>query len=213
MTHRFSILIATLCFCSMATAQSNIDDKELTYLIDVVEMLRVSSKTNFDKATRILAGDTKWTPMNETGVVREGIECKASEKVAGFKLNRILTKVDGERKFVTTHGDMVNGEDCRYDYSLYERALKAKAQVNYTLKGREGKQTFVIIPYNSSAKFEAYIECDGNRIAHKQGRDGTIIVTWDDGVPTKEQEFVLSIKNNTNSSQSFVIINHNTRKK
>lgn len=213
MKHKFFALLITLCIGTIAFAQSHIDDKELSSLVDVVKMLRTSNEGNFNKAIQILTNDAKWTPMDETGAVREGKECKASEKVPGFKLNRILSKVNGGSKYVSTHGDMVNGEDTRYDYSLYERALKAKTEIKYQLKGREGKQTFVIVPFNTSAKFDVAIECNGRIISGTPNPDGTIVVSWGEGVPTKAQEFSLHIKNKTGSSQSFVIINHNTRKK
>ncbi len=214
MRFRLFTLAAMMYICTVAVAQSATDDKELSSLIDVVKLLRVSNETNFNKATQILTSDTKWTPMDETGAVREGKECKASEKVPGFKLNRILSKVNGSRKYVSTHGDMVNGEDTRYDYSLYERALKGKTEVKYQLKGREGRQVFVIVPYNASAKLEVAIECNGKRVVKgTPNPDGSVVVSWGKGVPSKSQVFTLSIKNNESSSQSIVIINHNTRKK
>ena len=214
MRFRFFSLIAMLYVCTIAMAQSTINDKELQALIDVVKLLRVSNEANFNKATQILKSDTKWTPMDETGDVREGKECKASEKVPGFKLNRILSKVDGSRKYVSTHGDMVNGEDTRYDYSLYERALKGKTEVKYQLKGREGKQVFVIVPFNASAKLEVAIECNGKRVvAGTRNPDGSVVVSWEKDAPSRTKAFTLSIKNNESSSQSFVIINHNSRKK
>lgn len=213
MKYRFLTFIATLCICAVAMAQSTIDDKELSSLIDVVKMLRVSNETNFNKAIQILTSDNRWTPMDETGAVREGKECKASDKVPGFKLNRILSKVNGSRKYVSTHGDMVNGEDARYDYSLYERAIKSKTEVKYLLKGREGKQVFVIVPFDALVKLDVTIECNGKKVSGKRNSDGSIIVSWEKNVPSRTQEFILSINNSNNTSQSFVIINHNTRKK
>lgn len=214
MKHRFIALISTLCICTIATAQSTIDDKELSLLIDVVKMLRVSNESSFNKATELLKSDTRWTPMDETGAVREGKECKASEKVPGFKLNRILSKINGGRKYVSTHGDMVNGEDTRYDYSLYERTMKSGAEVQYSLTGREGKQTFVIVPFNNDASFEVCILFKGKKvISEKPSADGIIVIEWTKDVPSTTQSFNLIVKNKKRTPQSFVIINHNTRKK
>lgn len=206
------ILVLFLGIAATGAAQS-LNDKELKSLVDVVKMLRTPSEANFKKATNILTGDTKWTRMDETGAVRDGIECKASEKVPGFKLNRILTKVEDGRKYVSTHGDMVNGEDSRYDYSLYERALKPHAQAKYLLKGRVGRQTFVIVPFDSSAKIDASIECGDVKVKGKRGPDGTVTVVWDKTVSGADKGLNLVVKNNDASSRSFVIINHNTRKK
>ena len=97
----------------------------------------MSTEANFKKATGILSADMKWTPMNETGSVRPE-ECKPSDRVKGFKLNRILFKAEGSRKYVSTHGDMINGEDARFDYSLYERTLgKGFGMVLFAWKKRQ----------------------------------------------------------------------------
>lgn len=213
MCKKLIILFVSLCVCSSVTAQIGIEDKELTVLVDVVGMLRKSTEEGFNKASRILSDDVKWIPMYETGRVREDLECKASEKVPGFKLNRILTKAYESRKYVSTHGDMVNGEDARYDYSLYERTIKPMAQVDYHLTGREGKQVFIVIPYNRSALLEATIRCAGKKWSGKVIDDGTSIIKWETDTPSGDMEFVLSVTNGSDSPQSFVIINHNTRRK
>lgn len=213
MVQRLLSFFASLCFCSGLMAQTGIEDKELAVLVDVVGMLRESTEENFNKASRILSDDVKWIPMYETGRVREDLECKASEKVPGFKLNRILSKAYESRKYVSTHGDMVNGEDARYDYSLYERTLKPMAQVDYHLSGREGKQVFIVIPYNRSAPLEAAIKCAGKKWSGKVEDDGTSIIKWETDTPSGDMELVLSVTNGSDSPQSFVIINHNTRRK
>lgn len=209
------ITVSLLAFISIAltaNGQLHLDDETMT-LVEIVKMLRISNEANFNKATKLLSNDLKWTPMNETGNVRD-VECKASDKVTGFKLNRILSKVEGSRKFVTTHGDMVNGEDTRFDYSLYERRLKAKSTVNYQLKGRSGKQTFVIIAYNKTARLKSSVKYGDKEVCKATSNtDGIVELTWDSNLPIPEKEFTLTISNETNLPQPFVIINHNTRKK
>lgn len=213
MKHSLYIILIALGLCSAAVVQFVSDDRELAALVDIVKMLRESNETNFRKATDILTSDMKWTPMDETGAVRDGVECKASENVPRFKLNRILSRVDGSRKYVSTHGDMVNGEDTRYDYSLYERALRPKAKVEYALKGREGRQTFIVVPYNTTAKLDVSIVINGKKIVGQSEADGTVVVNVDKNLPVKTDKLNLSISNKTNLPQAFVIINHNTRKK
>lgn len=215
MKSRIYTLLLILCFSISTFAQkATFSDKELSALVDIVKMLRTSNETNFNKATQVLKSDTKWTMMDETGAVRADKECKASDKVPGFKLNRILSKVSGGRKYVATHGDMVNGEDTRYNYSLYERALKPGVEVAYRLKGREGKQTFVIVPFKADAKFEVAVKSNGKTVSSsKKNPDGTVVVEWTKNTPSKTLTFDLVVKNGSKDSQSFVIINHNTRNK
>lgn len=204
------IILLSLFVCTMPLSAQT--DKELASLISVVKLLRVSTESNFKKATGILSADMKWTPMNETGSVKPE-ECKPSDKVKGFKLNRILSKAEGARKYVSTHGDMINGEDARFDYSLYERTLKAKATVRYRLRGRKGKQTFVIVPFHKSATVDfavALVGCTAKGMCDMSA--GTIMIECNAGTIRNSNEVVLIVENKSSKPQPFVIINHNTRK-
>lgn len=210
-----SYLITTLLLCTAlqsATAQT-ITDKELGALVDVVKMLRTRNEATYNKARQILSADSKWTPMNETGGRQEG-ECRPADVVDKFKLNRILTNVEGSRKYVTTHGDMLNGEDERYNYSLYERTVKAGAKVTYKIKGREGRQTFVVVPFAQGAPaLSASVSIDQKPIGKFVMEDGILVAECSSEAITRDREIVLTIENkNRSANQAFVILNHNTRK-
>lgn len=210
---RLFYIFIIMCISTTVWSQSLTEDKELALLVDVVKMLRVAGEKNFNKGIDLLQSDYKWTPMDETGNIRSGVECNATEGVPSFRLNRIMSRVAGNRRYESTHGDMINGENTDYDYSLYERALKPDAEVSYELKGREGRQTFVIVPYNKSATMEAYIESDDVRITGDRKPDGSIVISWTTNLPTMTHEFLLVVRNDMPSSQSFVILNHNSRSK
>lgn len=209
---KITICIILLSLSGYLMPLSAQTDKELASLVNVVKLLRVSTEANFKKATGILSADMKWTPMNETGSVRPE-ECKPSDRVKGFKLNRILFKAEGSRKYVSTHGDMINGEDARFDYSLYERTLKAKSTVWYCLRGRKGKQTFVIVPFNKSATPDLTVTLAGSAAKGKCDMGaGTITIECNAGTIRNSNEVVLIVENKSSKPQPFVIINHNTRK-
>lgn len=203
-----------LLFVHCVSAQS-INDKELQSLIGVVKMLRVSDEPTFNKATRILVADTKWTSMSELGIKQKS-ECFPVDKVPGFKLNRILSKAEGSRKYVYTHGDMLNGEDERYNYSLYERSVKAGQEVTYKMKGREGAQVFVLVPFMEEAsQLSGYITLDDGRqiMFETEKQDKGILVAYcESSMLTRDKLFSVTVKNGSLLNQSFVIINHNTRK-
>lgn len=212
-----SVLILGFLFLLIqwGTAQS-IDDKELQSLIGVVKMLRTSDEATFNKASQILlTADIKWTSMNELGI-KQKTECLPVDKVPGFKLNRILSKAEGNRKYVYTHGDMLNGEDERYNYSLYERSVKAGMEVTYSLKGREGAQVFVLIPFKGeNAQLSGYITLDGGQqiVFETEKQDvGLLVAYCKSSILTRDKKFSITIKNGSQENQSFVIINHNTRK-
>ena len=167
---KYKLFILFLLFgCQIAVAQ-HIVDEELQSLVAVVKMLRNSNENAFNQVSQLLASDEKWTPMSELGV-RQSTECLPVDRVAGFKLNRILSKVEGNRKFVYTHGDMLNGEDERYNYSLYERSVKAGQKVSYRLKLNTGK------PFREGYKYEVTIHVFGHQRIQLQLGD----ITWGDG--------------------------------
>lgn len=208
------IIIAMMLVLGVAGAQAQEMDEELETLVSWVKMLRDGSSVSYARVQKQLKSDPKWTPMNETGTLKEQ-ECKPSEIRKRFKLNRILSQVDEGRKKVATHGDMLNGEDERYDYSLYERSVKAKATVAYTLKGREGKQTFIIVPYDASKSgLTAKITLGNGRAGtFKKQTDGTLAYTGGDAALGRNDVITITVSNTSAANQAFVLLNHNTRNK
>ena len=207
------LIIFAILFASVSLQAQNIRDAELSKLVSAVKLLRTGTQENYEKATQILTDDTKWTAMSETGAVRNE-ECSIKDKVSRFKLNRILSKAESGRKYVSTHGDMINGEDARFDYSLYERSLKAGKSASYTLKGRSGEQTFVIVPYSTKADIDVSLKMGNSPIKFTKEKqaDGTVIVRWTEKTPGGKTPITISLTNKGSEPQAFVIINHNTRK-
>ena len=185
-----------------------IQDEELASLVDVVKLLRIQNEKNYNKATKILKADNKWTPMNETGELKD-TECKPSEKTPSFKLNRILTSVARERKYVSAKGEMLNGEDERYHYSLYERSLKKNSEATYRLRNRYGKQTLVIVPFYKQKGSLAVMVNGDKQFSTKEAEDGILICHF----VANGSEISLTVKNQSTNPLPFVIINYNSRKK
>lgn len=213
---KYKLFILFLLFgCQIAVAQ-HIVDEELQSLVAVVKMLRNSNENTFNQVSQLLASDEKWTSMSELGV-RQSTECLPVDRVAGFKLNRILSKVEGNRKFVYTHGDMLNGEDERYNYSLYERSVKAGQKVSYRLKGREGTQIFVLVPFHGEQSgLGGEIQLEQETPVSFQEEDGSyrdvLSARLVSSKLTREKEIVLTVRNGSSENQSFVLINYNSRK-
>ena len=207
MKKKFILLFLLLCSLTLQAQKGNMD-KELSYLIGIVKMLRVQNAANFDKALQQLKSDYLWTPMCETGEIRK-TECKPADKVRGFKLNRIMTNALKERKHVSTKDEMLNGEDSRYKYSLYERSLKGNSKATYTLNKRYGNQTLVVVPFNGQ-KGSLSMEVNSRAIASTQeGEDGTLVCYFE----ANAQPLSLTIENHSKTPMSFVILNHNSRNK
>lgn len=209
------VMVMAFSLCWLALPAQNFSDKELSDLVKIVVDLRdnYSDKT-YDKVRSLLLKDEKWTQMCELeeGSPKEG-ECAPSDPVDCSYLNSILTDVDDLRKKPVTHGDALNGEDPRYYYSLYECYIKAGATVEYTLNGREGAQTFVIVPFaGNKSGVAATITIQKESVYFvKDTTYGLLVANYNTGQLTKDTPLTLTVRNTSAQSQAFVIINHNTR--
>ncbi len=206
------LYIAVLAFVLADSAAAQTGNKELDRLVGIATMLRSADAAVFNRAQKMLEDDALWTPMDELGRL-QATECTPAEKVTRFKLNRLLSRADGQRKYVTSRGDFLNGEDERYDYSLYERSLRARQSATYSLKGRVGQQTFVLVPHSASANgLSLSVSAPGVTFnAPKKLPNGCLLVSTA-GKLSKEQRITLCVKNASAAPQSFVLINHNSRK-
>ena len=195
---------------SMAQRQM---DAELLFLVKTVCELRNADESTYRRVHDKLNADKAWTPMNETGSVKDG-ECRPYDKVPGFKLNRLLSQIASERKGVSVHGDMLNGNDKRYNYSLYERSVHAGAAVDYQLKYREKIQWLVIVPYYSDgAGLSASVCIEGQEpVLFNNMKDGCLVAFLDCPELSENQLLTISVKGGSRD-QSFVLLNHNTREK
>lgn len=186
-------------------------DSELASLVDAVCMLRRQSESEYNAVSARLQNDMKWTPMSELGALREN-ECPPAERVPRFKLNRILSSAERSRKYVSTHGDMLNGEDSRYDYSLCERSVKGGRSVTYVLKGRSGRQTFVVVPFEESESgLSATVAVDGAAATPFVENDGVLSAVCE--AASADSRIVITVAENSGRSSAFVLLNHNSRRR
>ena len=211
---KIAILIISLIMSVTVSAQQN--DKELNSLVTMVKNLRqagvAEQKQAFNNTFQSLVADTAWTPMNELRD-ENGAECPHSDKsLPRFRLNRMLSKAEQVHQgvAVATNGFM-NGQDPRFNYSLYEKSVMAGKRVSYTFSGREGRQVFVVVPYKTSAKLNAKLLVSGKEAASSQRlSDGTLVLECTESINTKTP-LTLEISNEGSEGMAMVILNHNTR--
>ncbi len=205
------ILFFLLLLPTGARAQASTSDEEVVALVQRCIDMRMQS--NLTKVQRQLSNDYQWTMMDEIDIDREG-ECTTNDSVATFGMNALgfrISKYHGG--VVNAGGRFNNGQDARYNYSFIEITVKKGRSVSYDITGREGYQLFAIVPYHKDAAFEASAKKDGANFGTTESRpdDGVQFITLNDRV-TRNDTFTLTIRNNSDQNQSFVIINHNTRK-
>lgn len=184
-------------------------DTELNKLTDIVMSLRTGGEKAYNEAVVRLAADKNWTPMDEIGFDKT-IECKASDRVPGFKLNSVLTNAENKERYQTTTGNHINGADGRFFYSLFEKTLKPGKTAVFSLPERWGEQTIIIMPYQGvNAKMSVEASSGTSAFKVTSMGDGSLKLT---GFVTKGQPLSLKVTNGSDNNISYVILNHNSRK-
>lgn len=209
MKKEFLILFINMVLLANAFAQQ-VTDKELQKLMSTVSSMRHANQTTWNAAQTTLTNDSLWTALDE-------IERHQNEYwVLGndcFKLNKIHNKISGHDKDMLP-GEMLNGNDTRYDYSITERGIKAGRTVSYELTHRVGRQTFVVMPYHKGCvDLEVKMFRNGHDIGHSaRDAEGNIIVSITENIQD-DDVLRLDITNQDTRNMPIVIINHNTRRK
>lgn len=195
----FAISLILMPFVSVA------QDAELNRLVDIVTSLKSGGVSAFDKAVKSLAGDDLWTQLDEA--VDRKAECPVSDVKERFGLNSALNNARSADRHQTSTGNHLNGADMRYNYSLYEKTLKAKSTATFNLAGRWGEQVVLIIPYDGAASCISATANDGMMVSDIG--DGRIRIT---GSVNRGEALSLKVTNGSDANVSYVIINYNSRK-
>lgn len=208
MKKAFFLLIINAILFGKAFAQTK-TDPELQKLTKTVATLRNAEEKTWNEALSAFRQDSLWTTMDE--IARDNNECWLLGNNQ-FKLNAILNQCsDHDKKMV--RGDFLNGNDPHYNYSLTERGIKRKCSVSYELSYREGRQTFIIMPYNpQTAQIEVKAYLNDKPVGETSIDNGDIVLSITDNA-IKSDVIRLVITNSGDEDMPVVIINHNTRKK
>jgi len=199
------ILTLLLLFCAFSV---NAQNDELNTLTDIVKSLQSGGKKAYKAAIATLASDKLWTPMDELAIDRN-VECKASERVPGFRLNAVLTNAENEDRYQTTTGNHLNGADIRYNYSLFEKTLRVGKTASFSLQGRWGEQVLIILPFNPQTKITAKASGGDKDFTVAPSGNGSLKLT---GAVLKGKPLNLTITNDSGENISYVILNYNSRK-
>lgn len=181
---------------------------ELNKLTDIVKSLQTGGEKAYKDAINTLAADKLWTPMDELGIDRN-VECRASERVPGFRLNSALTNAENKERYQTTTGNYLNGADIRYNYSLFEKTLKTDKTATFSLPQRWGEQVIIIIPFNPQSKIEVTANGGDKNFLATSGGNGSLKLT---GTVVKGKSLNLTVTNKSGENISYVILNYNSRK-
>lgn len=200
------LIFLLLLFVAVLTIKA--EDAELNRLAELVTSLRTGGEKAYKHAVAQLSSDPKWTPMDEL-VYNPKAECKAADRVKGFKLNSILSNAENAKRLQTTTALHLNGSDSRFNYSLIEKTIKAGKSAIYTLPQRWGKQIILVIPFSASGSgLKASASSSGKEWKVQPYASGMRI----EGIAKKGSPLNITISNSGSENISYVIINYNSRK-
>lgn len=197
-----------ILFIAVGVFSLKAQNYELNKLTDIVKSLQTGGEKAYKEAISALASDKLWTPMDELGIDRN-VECRASERVPGFRLNSALTNAENKERYQTTTGNHLNGADMRYNYSLFEKTLKGGKSASFSLPQRWGEQVIIIIPFNPQSKISAKASGGNGEFIVAPSGNGSLKLT---GTVVKGQSLNLSVTNESRENISYVILNYNSRK-
>lgn len=217
---RLVMVILMLLSITTGLAQSPLSAKDETVtqkLIDAVLMLRNPDRKNWDAAQDELKKRiTQLTLMNE--LQDKNNDCVLiNTQNKSFGVNRIVNELKKGKRVQYSGKGLLDGADLRFNYSIYEKGVKAGHTATYTMTGRWGQQVFVIVPYTASQPYSTeLIKADGTAISvtSKDAKGITYYCIDATNGPREGEKLNLRISNkDTKNNASFVVINHNYRNK
>ncbi len=190
-------------------------EETLITLRNAVLLLNNSDKSSWEEAQNEFGRHlNSFTLMDELQDSKNDCVPIAS-KVKKRGVNRLVTELKNGHRVQNSENELLDGSDSRFNYSIFEKCIKEGATSTYTMKGRSGKQVYLVIPYDSGNKYSCRLILAGNRVyapSHTD-KDGIayFFIDSDEG-PKSNEPVALKISNEEkNKNASFVIINHNYR--
>ena len=210
------VLLTMLLSVGFVLAQAQTD----SYLYEISKIVKEMRKDNNSVRNSAIsrlsaASKPKVTLMDE--IKWAGSEEEKTNEVKGakgnrFKLNQVITYVYKKQNHqLESKGDMLNGNETDIHYSVIEKSVKRGYKVTYMIRGREGMQTFFIIPHNPNSKYEVYMQGQ----CYKANKDGDCHIP--SFMVSRGQVITFSIcylddKANKDLIESFAILNYNPQK-
>lgn len=212
------LAVATIGCTSLQAQTVEMNGEEmLTTMRDAVLLLR-----NNDEASWERAQDEFQKHLNSFTLMDE-LQDKANDclpiagKVKKRGVNRLITELKNGRRVQNSERELLDGSDSRFNYSIFEKCIKQGATSTYTMKGRSGKQVYIVIPYKTDNRYSCKLIMEGERVFEPSLADENGISYFfieSENGPQGNETVTLKITNDEkNRNESFVIINHNYRDK
>lgn len=217
----FTVLTVFPHFASHAQSL-DLHDRNIDAICGYVNTLREHPE-KYMEVRDAMQEDNSWTMMSEiadscTAETRKNL-CGLRDRVERIEINDIAFQVEQARGTLPESTEtFCNGNDPRYNYSFHEFKILAGKTIVSSISGgsssdnsgRSGPQLFLIVPFNPGT-IQAEIKYDGTTVAHDMTKEGYIRFVINEDVSPKDR-IIISISNISDTNQSAVIINHNSRR-
>lgn len=125
-----------------------------------------------------------------------------------FMVNQVVTYVHNRQNTgMVSKGDYFNSTEKDVHYSAIEKTVQPRQTVTYSLTGHIGHQQFMFVAYDPKAKLTFRV---GGKLATDRG-NGVAFV--DLGAVSRQDAIAITVTNDTDKAQSFVILNHNPQRR
>lgn len=193
------------------TSEGSLHDDVVEDLCGYVESLS-TAPDDYVSVRNDMAKNMKWTMMSEFADSCSTPEalCSLRDRVNRTGINDIALQAEYIRGTIAKSADLFcNGNDPKYNYSLYEVKLKAGKTVRSCISHRKGQQYFLIIPFDEGITAEIF--CRGAAVPCTRLDDGSLSFVMTTPL-NEDDEIKICISNNSDSNRSAVIINHNSHR-
>ena len=214
-----NILTIIILMLTISAAEAQIQkESHVNKLYEYVNILRKNPE-KYNEVKKMMSNDSQWTMMSEFtyNCIDESVLCTWKDDFEYCALKDICYQIETARGTITNNASdlFCNGNDPNYSYSIDEIILKADKQMQSSLSYREGRQHFLIIPYDYTSStrksgLSVTIKYLGNNIPAQKTERGFEFVI--DKVHSPDDVIDISITNTSNQNLSFIFINHNSRK-
>ena len=207
------LLISTACIWSaQGQERSAMYDQYISEICGFVNTLH-QSPSSYGQVFQELSQKKYWRLMeefNENCTPRSSL-CSLWDKVEMTGINDRAFQAEQKRGSIPQSTDnFCSGNETNYSYSFFECRILAGKSISSQVSYRQGPQLFIVMPYNQG-KISASLSVDGEQVSGQSDNDGNIVFEITDAVKT-DAVIEITLTNTSDTNQSAVIINNNTRK-
>lgn len=189
-------------------AQDYVPDDMTGRLVEAAGKLRKGGEQNWKEAEDLLRNKRDaFTLMDE--ISSPEADCPLLPfRFSCFGINRLVNGLKDGDRVQSTGKDFKNGADSRFGYAVIEKGVRQGKMAQYRMTGRQGKQVFLILPFDTGQKYHAALVWNGRRYRGIEKEDGMVLLLLpEDAGLSNYDTLVLELSNDGDADAAFILIN------